>query len=88
MIRQFIGLLLVAAIVVHFFWWIAAAVAIVVAYKLGRRMWCAQQAADEAERQRQDELRARADRHLKWWRVGDPRGLYGAAGAEPMREIR
>jgi hypothetical protein len=88
MIRQLVGALLLAAIVVHFFWWIVAAVALVVAYQLGRRMWLAQLAADEAERQRQDELRARADRHLQWWRAGDPRGVYGAAGAELMSKIR
>jgi NhaP-type Na+/H+ or K+/H+ antiporter len=88
MIRGLIGALFLAAIVVHFFWWIVAAIAVVIAYKVGRRMWAAQLAADEAERQRQDELRARADRHLMWWRAGDPRGLYGPAGAELMREIR
>jgi hypothetical protein len=74
--------------VVHFIWWIVAAVAIVVAYKLGRRMWLAQQAADAAERHRQAELRARADQHLKWYMQGDPRGVYGPEGAERMRQIR
>jgi hypothetical protein len=87
MIRGLIGALFLAAIVVHFSWYIVAVVALVVAYRLGRRLWAAQAAADAAERQRQDGLRARADRHLKWWQTGDPRGLYGPDGAELMRTI-
>jgi hypothetical protein len=85
---QLLGTLFLAAIVWHFIWWIVAAVAIVVAFKVGRRVWLAQLAADEDERQRQAELRARADQHLKWWLVGDPRGLYGPEGAELMRVVR
>jgi hypothetical protein len=81
---QLLGTLFFAAVVWHFLPWIIAAVALVVAYNLAPRMWRAQQAADAAERHRQDGLRARADQHLKWYMQGDPRGVYGPEGAPQL----
>lgn len=40
-----------------------------------------------AERQRQNEVRERADEQHRWASSGDTRGVYGTAGAELMREV-
>ena len=40
-----------------------------------------------AERQRQDEIRQRADEQHRWASSGDDRGVYGSEGAELMREV-
>ena len=39
------------------------------------------------ERQRQNEVRERADEQHRWASSGDTRGVYGTAGAELMREV-
>ena len=53
----------------------------------GRAVYPRIRADIAAERQRQDEVRERADEQHRWASSGDARGVYGTEGAELMREV-
>ncbi|MGV0066981.1 hypothetical protein ACRU44_04525 [Mycobacterium colombiense] len=56
---------------------VAGAVAVAVLLRAGWHGRRAVRAANEARRQREDELRARCVAEDRLWLAGDPRGFYG-----------
>lgn len=85
------GLVLLLGFVIDYFWWILGAIAVTAAlYGLAQWLQRLERERDEAQqlaRQREKDLRIRADRQLRWELIGDDRGVYGADGAAPMRRV-
>ncbi|BBZ03859.1 hypothetical protein MCHIJ_32960 [Mycolicibacterium chitae] len=86
-----IGVVVFIGVIIKYFWWILAGLAMVLvvflAVVIGKAL-IQQLEAAEAERKRQNRrLSAQADRQHRWVLDGDPRGVYGAKGAEYMRYV-
>lgn len=80
-------LLLIVGVVIQYFWWIVGAGALVGLFFVGRAAARGVQERRELAAEREYELKRRADRQHRWMLAGDPRAIYGAEGAEAMREV-
>jgi hypothetical protein len=58
-------------------WWLVAATALYVKARLVWWMYCRARVAEARERQRRNEIAARADQQHHWHLAGDPRGVHG-----------
>ncbi|BBX18663.1 hypothetical protein [Mycolicibacterium duvalii] len=78
-------------VVIEYFWWIVGTVAATgLLYALFvwlQRQDELQKEAAERAREREKDLKIRADRQHRWELIGDDRAVYGADGAAAMRRV-
>jgi hypothetical protein len=74
-------LMLVIGFIVTYIWWIVGAAALVGLFFVGRALVRQANERRELAAAREEELKLRADRHMRWTMSGDSRAVYGPEGA-------
>ena len=83
-----LAVLLIIGFIIKFIWWILGAAALIGLFYLVRAIVRDNRKRTDALARYQAEIAARADQQHQWVLEGDERGIYGAAGAELMRDIQ
>jgi hypothetical protein len=80
-------LVLVIAFIVTYIWWIVGAAALVGSFFVGRALVREVEERRELAAAREEELKLRADRHMRWTIAGDSRAVYGPEGASATHTV-
>lgn len=80
-------LMLVIGFVVTYIWWIVGAASLVGLFFVGRAIVRHAEERRELAAAREDELKLRADRHMRWTIAGDSRAVYGPEGASATHAV-
>lgn len=80
-------LILVIGFIVTYIWWIVGAAALVGLFFVGRALVRQADERRELAAAREEELKLRADRHMRWTIAGDSRAVYGPEGASATHTV-